>query len=160
MIDHKQLREHIIRPVLKYLGKYSEGAEELLIFTAAAESRMGHYINQVSGPALGIYQMEPFTHDSIWHDYLKHRSVLRELVSELAIPEWHPDNDIPSAHQLRGNLYYATAMTRMKYLPFDRPIPAASDIQGLAHYWKDCYNTSLGAGTVSGAIRKYMEAVR
>jgi hypothetical protein len=61
MFNITQFRELLIRPVLDSLQMYSKDAEELLVFTCAAESNGGTYLHQVKGPALGIYQCEPST---------------------------------------------------------------------------------------------------
>lgn len=140
-----QLREYIIRPTLKQMGLYSEAAEELLMLTAATESLCGKYLHQVGGPALGIYQMEPATHNDIWGNYLKHKPGTANAVKVFG----------SSSAQLPGNLYYATAMARVHYLRRPERLPSAMDVDGLARYWKDHYNTHLGKGTVEKAADNY-----
>lgn len=140
-----QLREYVTRPVLKKMGVYSEAAEELLMLTAAQESLCGKFVHQVGGPALGIYQMEPATHDDIWDNFLRYKSGLREVVQRLG----------RLSAELPGNLYYATAMTRVHYLRVDERLPSAMDVDGLANYWKRHYNTIKGAGTVAEAVGHY-----
>ena len=62
-MNAKDLREDVVRPVLKVMDKWSEAAENLVLGTAAKESAMGQDLRQRGGgPALGIYQMEPATH--------------------------------------------------------------------------------------------------
>lgn len=139
------LREYIIRPTLKGLELYSEAAEELLMLTAATESLCGKYLHQVGGPALGIYQMEPATCHDIYDNYLKYRPEIAKKVALFG----------GSYRDLPGNLYYATAMARVHYLRRPEPLPSASDVQALANYWKQHFNTHLGAGTVEKAIEKY-----
>lgn len=140
-----QLREYIIRPTLKSMGLYSEAAEELLMLTAATESLCGRYLHQVGGPALGIYQMEPATCHDIYDNYLKYRPELAKKVALFG----------GSYRDLPGNLYYATAMARVHYLRRPEELPSAMDERGLAQFWKDHYNTHLGAGTVEKAIENY-----
>jgi len=63
MTDADHLRREIIAPALRHIGMWSGAAENLLLGTAAVESRMGTYLRQVGGgPALGIWQVEPVTH--------------------------------------------------------------------------------------------------
>lgn len=143
-----QLREYVIRPTLKFIGHYSEAAEELLMLTAAAESELGHYIHQVGGPALGIYQMEPATHDDIHANWLRYKA-MRDAVQQLG----------SEARDLPGNLYYATAMARCHYLRVSEALPNPISPESLAQYWKDHYNTHQGAGTVAEAVEKYHEFV-
>lgn len=139
------LREYVIRPVLRRMALYSEAAEELLMLTAATESLCGEYLHQVGGPALGIFQMEPATHDDIWQNYLRYREGLADVVETFG----------REAKHLAGNLYYATAMARVHYLRVPERLPSPMDTAALADYWKRHYNTALGAGEVAEAIEKY-----
>ena len=140
-----QLREYVIRPVLKDLCLYSEAAEELLMLTAATESLCGKFIHQVGGPALGIFQMEPNTHDDIWENFLKYKPALAAKVMRYG----------KEARELPGNIYYACAMARVHYLRKPDRLPSADDIDGLAAYWKKHYNTHLGAGDPDEAVSNY-----
>ena len=140
-----QLREYIIRPTLNRIGLYSEAAEELLMLTAATESLCGKFVHQVGGPALGIFQMEPRTHDDIWENFLKYKPALAMHVKTYG----------RISQQLPGSLYYACAMARAHYLRVPERLPSAMDVDGLAQYWKDHYNTHLGAGTPAKAIENY-----
>lgn len=65
MLDCSQFRALIIEPVLSKLQLYSKDAEELLVFTCAAESLGGTLLHQIQGPAVGIFQMEPNTYTDI-----------------------------------------------------------------------------------------------
>jgi hypothetical protein len=49
------LRQYVIRPTLQRLGLWSLAAENLLLGTAAQESKLGYYLHQLEGPALGLY---------------------------------------------------------------------------------------------------------
>jgi hypothetical protein len=157
MIDHEQLRKHIIRPTLKFFNLFSKSAEELLILTCAQESKGGTYLHQIKGPALGIYQMEPATHDDIWINFLKYATKLRnDIYSYMDIETM----DIPSKYLMVGNLYYATIMSRLHYLRVSEDLPGSSDVVGLAKYWNKYYNRNPDKGTDEEAIRSYMEYVR
>lgn len=153
-IDSKQLREYIIQPVLKEIGCYSKNAEELLLLTAAQESHLGTYLHQLDvGPAKGIYQMEPSTHDDIWENFLRYRKRLSGKVQQYELSK--PNN----ADQMAGNLYYATAMARCHYLRFSESLPEHNDIEGMAQYYKKYYNTHKGKATVKEAISNYNKYV-
>jgi hypothetical protein len=140
MIDPKQLLNEIIRPVIKDLALWSANAERLILGTACQESACGKYLVQIRGPALGIFQMEPPTHDDIWNNFLRYRPDLAEKINLLAI------NDTPTAEEMTGNLYYAAAMCRVHYLRDSEPIPTT--LAGQAAYWKRVYNTEAGKGTI------------
>src|SRR6266566_1626681 len=69
-----QLRFYIVRPALSLLGPAlsTRFAEDLLIATCAQESRLGEYVHQVNGPALGIFQIEPASLTDLWF-WIQHR---------------------------------------------------------------------------------------
>ena len=146
--DKNQFRE-LIEDVLREADLYSESAVELLMLTCAVESNFGTYIEQITGPALGVFQMEPNTHNDIWDNYLKYKTELAYSVDRQSI-------DCLSAG-LRTNLAYAIIMARVHYLRVPVPLPEADDVEGLADYWKRYYNTRLGKGTREKAITKYKE---
>lgn len=146
-----QLREYVIEPVLRYLGLYSLAAENLLIGTVMVESR-ANYIHQLKGgPALGLFQMEPATHDDIHRNYLAYRKDLEAKVYDIA-GGWQASS---LANEMIGNVNYAAAMARIHYLRVPEPLPDANDVEGLAAYWKEHYNTALGAGSVQDFVNNY-----
>lgn len=150
MIDAAHLRQHVIRPALKHLSLWSEAAEDLLLGTAAVESRLGTYLVQVGGgPALSPWQIEPATHADLWINYLRHRPPLRDFVRALAPPHLHsgdPEVQV-DADALVASLWYAAAIARLVYRRSPLPLPAAGDWRGMAETWKAAYNTPLGKGT-------------
>lgn len=153
-INCSQLRHCIIRPTLKDMGFWSLGAETLLLSTAAVESHMGTYIKQVGGPALGVYQMEPITHDDIVENYLAYRQPIRErLMYAFGLTNFEPE-------RLLYDLRYATVMGRLHYLRVREALPTHDNIGAMALYWKQYYNTQLGAGTVAKFVEAYERFVK
>lgn len=149
MIDPDQLTRLIIRPSLKLMGMHSRAAEQLLLGTACAESACGKYLHQVGGPALGIYQMEPFTHDDIWGTYIKYRLDLGISMRHIISPEDLGKPGMPPKSALLvHDLRYATIMARLKYRRSPMPLPVAGDWEGMAAMWKAVYNSAAGKGTV------------
>ena len=151
----------IIKPVLESMGYYSVAAENLLLGTALQESGL-RYLKQLGGgPALGVYQMEPATHQDIWINYLNAREDLKYKVLE-----WHEESMIddpvnaeevtrqPSA--MTWNLAYATAMARVHYLRVPEPLPEAHNVMDMAEYWKAHFNTPRGAGTPEEYVANYV----
>ena len=134
---------------------HSTAAERLLLGTAAAESLL-KYRKQIGGPALGLFQMEPRSHDDIYENFLNYpgRAVLRQKIIGLLS---HPDADKYDA--LVNNDPYACAMARVQYYRFPAPMPAADDLDALARYWKRYYNTASGAGTIAGFKEKWRAVV-
>lgn len=158
MIDKTQLRTLIVEPVLRKLDLYSPVAVNLLLGTAAQESRMGTYIKQLgTGPALGIYQMEPATHKDLWQNYLRFQQPLAKKVEAYSLMDQHWNDP---AEEMIGNLYYATAMARVHYRRVKSALPTdPNDLAAIARYWKKFYNTVLGAGTEAEFIANYKKYV-
>ncbi len=150
MINIDQLKEYIIKPTLSHLKLYSLDAVELLLFTAAAESKGGTYIHQINGPALGIYQCEPATHDDIWKNYLRYRiDLVNILYSKLNV------TTPPIASRLIYDMQYATAMCRLHFLRVKEPLPSFEDVEAMYKYYKKHYNTNKGKATKEKSIKAY-----
>lgn len=149
MILCTDLRKYVVRPTLKKMGMWSESAEALILGTAAHESRLGTYLHQVNGPALGIYQIEPNTHQDLWKNYLSYRSDKAAMMSGFASRNNSSiQNMSVDDQELICNMAYATAVCRMIYYRRPEPLPDSKDLPGLAAYWKTHYNTEQGRGTV------------
>ena len=142
----------LITETLKYIGCYSEDAVNLLLGTMAQESAFGKYRRQLgNGPALGVFQMEPRTHDDIVKNFLSYHKDLGKKILEISgLAQFSP-------MQLEGNDRYAISMARMQYWRFPDRMP--HDIQGYAMLWKSRYNTPLGAGTVEEYVKNYHKYV-
>lgn len=143
-INARQLREQIIAPALKAINAYSPAAENLVFGTACAESACGHFLRQFpAGPALGIFQIERATHNDMWNNYIMKRpqlhAALRERVGIGPVESLQ--------ERLISDLLYSAMMCRVFYLRVPAALPAATDVQGMAEYWKKYYNTHLGKGT-------------
>lgn len=152
MIDSTHLLKHVVRPVLRHLGLGGGRAEALVLGTAAQESKCGLWLVQLNnGPAQGIYQMEPATHDDLWNNYIQHRPQLAAKVNYYRC-RW--GNGL-GAEEMVGNIYYATAMCRIHYLRVPEALP--HDLVGQAEYWKKYWNTHLGAGTVEEYLSNWRQ---
>lgn len=152
-IDVGQLRRLVIRPSLEYIGLWSQAAENLVVGTALTESR-GEYLKQLgSGPALGLWQMEPATHADIWEHFLAYQDDLADRVRGLQTVRADDFHE-----ELVGNLFYAAAMCRVHYRRVPAALPLPGDKVGLARYWKEHYNTPAGAGTVPKALPYFEQA--
>lgn len=151
-INANDLRQYVIQPALQSIGLWSQAAENLLLGTAAKESKLGYYLKQIRGPALGIYQIEPATHQSILKDTLAGLPVLATKIKGLATSVILDD-------ELIYNLRYATAIARMVYYRIKAPLPAADDVMGLANYWKQYYNTVHGAGQPNEFVAAYNQLI-
>lgn len=135
----------------------------LLVGTAAVESSFRDRIQKGGGPARGLWQVEPETAASIFHNYLRYRIRSRRRKKALwerfmwvwlrleNIPYFEPSKAELGFH-LQHNDRFCCALARLKYLPVPWAIP--SDLPGQAAYWKEEYNTATGAGH----IQQYLAA--
>lgn len=152
-MNEEQLLENIIRPVLKDLKMHSSAAEILMLGTAIIESDL-HYIKQIKGPALGIYQVEPGTHKDNFVNYLnfRGRDFVKRRIDKFSVVYTgiHPPHE-----QLVWNLAYATAQARLVYWRRPDPLPEKNDAEGLASYHKQHYNTYKGKTEVLKSIKVF-----
>ena len=132
----------IIEPALQAIQLWSPGAAQLLLGTAIQESRLSQRHQLGGGPALGLWQMEPFTYADIHDNYLKYRPDLMARVLKLGEAEVWPDAEWLVAHDK-----FACGLARVKYLRAPTQLPSFGDIAGQARYWKVNYNSLLGAGS-------------
>lgn len=155
MLNITQFRELIVKSSLNDLLLYSEDAEELLVFTCAAESSGGTYLQQVNGPALGIYQLEPMTYNDIWYNFimLEHR-LATKFFNNFNV------NRIPCESRLIYDLRFATALCRIFYLRIQEKLPPASDVNAIWDYYKKYYNTNEGQAEKEESIKKYHDFVQ
>jgi hypothetical protein len=155
IVDPKQFREYVVRPTLLYLGDYRPNMENLLVGTAWHESKGCSYLHQLGGgPALGVFQIEPFTHHDQWGSYLNYHQAAHDLILKLASVRSMHDGR-PDDSELIGNMPYACAIAWCKYKRAPQEMPAAADLRGLAEYWKHIYNSNGGAGTIDQWLADY-----
>ncbi len=166
MINIGQLRTYIIQPALKAMGDYSPDIEEMLIAICAQETQGGTYLKQIHGPALGIYQMEPGTHDSIWlnqlsnsypstlHGATTHR-VLNNIGEKIISACQYSVLYHPSAEMMIYNLWYATMMARAFWLDVHEPIPNKDDLASIWLQYKKYWNTPAGEATKQEFFNNY-----
>lgn len=149
-------REYVVRPALQTVNLWSVVAEELLMGTAAQESGF-QYLEQVRGPALGVFQIEPDTYYDLWSRYLAYRP---ELADKARFWQVNRPGAPPAPDQLVWNLRYAAVICRLIYYrrPFLMPQLLVSP-QQLGAIWKQAYNTYKGAGTVAQFVSSYNRLV-
>lgn len=152
MLDVKQMRHYLVKPSLDAMGLWSQAAEDLVVGTMVQESVIGdgktQYIHQLgNGPALGLFQMEPATHDWLMGEFL-----LRYPVLHNSVRKWTLTGD---AEEMIWNHRYACIMCRIRYYAVPAALPPAGDIMAYANYWKKWYNTPAGAGTPMEFATKY-----
>lgn len=158
-MNTQQIREYVVRPTLQRLTNvvpYTQAAENLVFGTGLVESAYGA-IDQGApgpGPAYGFWQMENPTYTDLWNNFIRGRPALRDLLLAMS-----SGGIYQPVTELHGNLFYAAAMCRVQYMRASAPLPIAIDVAGMAAYWKQYYNTPLGAGTIERATPFFQQAV-
>ena len=141
MMKVADLRDIVVVPTLTHLGLASPAAVALLLGTAVQESGCQAFRQMGGGPARGLWQIEPATHDDVTARVLTRYPHLHARLSEI-VGLWPTRTE-----QLATNLCYGAAICRLKYYLDPAPLPADGDLPGLAALWKRVYNTPLGKGT-------------
>lgn len=149
-----QLKRYVVAPALEAIGLGGEAAVNLLTGTALVESQ-AMYLRQVGGPALGMWQMEPATHDDCWRNFLDYeaRRPLAVRIAGMAA------SDMPRVEQLVCNLRYACVMARVKYYRVAQALPEASDAAAMSAYHKRWYNTFAGAADIQRNLPLFQCAI-
>ena len=144
----------VIRPALEKLSLWSLSAEELVLGTAIVESGLTYLKQHGDGPALGLWQVEPATHDDLYTNFLNYRPELGSKLMQLRAPNLSMDENLAT------NLMYGAAVCRLCYYRKPDALPEAGDIEGQANFWKQHYNTIFGKGTVSKYVYKVQQVLK
>jgi hypothetical protein len=151
VINPKQLRDLITRTLKEIPHGYSEDAVELLMMIAAHESRLGTYLRQVGGPALGVFQMEPATHDDVWENG-------DSCVSNASSMGY----DLECADMLEYDIRYQIFMARQKLFMISEPLPSSEgasseNISLMSDYCKEYWNTVDGSADAFEYFNAYLD---
>lgn len=136
MLDIDQYQQEILIPLIAGMAGFGNEAITTMTMIAAHESRGGTFVvQQESRIAKGLYQMEDFTHDSIWRnsDNIWSDATKLGIITKGQLAK----NIQPSAERLIYDMRYATFMAR-KYLHMDkRPLPKGleSTAEYCCNYW-------------------------
>lgn len=148
-MDKKQWRV-LITETLKEIDLYSEDSVNLLMGTAAQESRF-KYIQQLGGgPAKGYFQMEPATYRDHMQWLVRYKKKLSGKILKVSGVENYDANYLYSA-------VHAICMARIHYLR--KPTVLPDNLEGYAYYYKKHYNTYLGKATTKEFIHNYKKYV-
>lgn len=144
------LRLFVIRPALTLTSLWSQSAENLLCGTILAESG-GAALKQRGGPALGLYQTEPRTHNTIKTSLLQpdDEILLAKVLQSCGLKE------LPTHDALVWNLRYATIVARLVYRLTLTDLPDANDATALANYHKLYYNTLKGKSDPKKTVKLF-----
>jgi len=101
-INHMQ--QQVIYPALNKMGMWSEAAGELVLGTAIVESNLTYLKQHGEGPALGLWQVEPATHEDLYANYLNFRPEMMSRLMELRSPALNMNENLAT------NLMYGAAV--------------------------------------------------
>jgi hypothetical protein len=160
VINLAQYKQYILQPVLKKLEMYSPEAMALMEGTGLQESGFKYLVQLGGGPAVGFYQMEMDTAEDIVYRYAQNKNdEFRERITKvIPIPLWLMTSE-ELKWELTVNLALQVVLARLKYWMVPDPIPPDRDFKAHAEYWKQHYNTPLGAGTVEQYLNNWKKGV-
>ena len=150
-----QLKHLVVAPACAAIGLDSPAAINLVAGTALAESA-GTYLHQLgSGPALGLWEVEPATAHDVFDRWLGLSDQAELRAKVLALLPAGADIE----ERLVTDLRFAAVMCRLRYRMAEPPLPAADDAAGLAGYHKSVYNTAGGAANVAHNTPLFAQAI-
>ena len=153
-MNKKQLVDSVIIPTLKEIPKgYTTEAELAVTMIIAHESRRGHYLHQTGkGPALGLIQMEPTTHESTWEfgDSIWTNALLLGIIT----PQQRRCGIHPPAERLIYDLRYNVFMARQRLFMKLGALPKS--VHGMSKYLKRHWNSVGGAADDHSYMDDYL----
>ena len=124
-LSPKELREMVIRPTLKSLGKYSQAAENLLMAIALIKQENAQRLDTHCNKNYGIFQIDAPSHQRVWDKYLAFNPELASKIRGLASQREflkHPHLELTT------NLSYATAIAWALHLAYPKAKKRSSDL--------------------------------
>ncbi len=139
-MTYQQAKAFIAEALLDQ-GLHSDAAAELMLMIAAHESLGFKFRRQIGGgPALGVFQMEPPTHEDTWR---RSRSIMRNAKR---------CGYTQDAKRLETDDRYAIFVARHRIMLDPKPIPTTP--QAMAEWCKHEWNGN-GKATPEEYLRDY-----
>jgi hypothetical protein len=153
-----QVKALIIRPVLaEFPDRYgTEAAVNLLAGTMLAESGGINLAQLGGGPARGLWQMEQETHDDCYVNFLNFQG---QEVLKITVQGFLGAQPSDPMVAMCGNLFYACAMARVKYIRSPLALPAATDAVAMADYHKAVYNSAFGSANATANVPLFQAGI-
>lgn len=155
------IKREIARPILAEMSLPGDLTARVNLMTgiAAVESGLRHKV-QVGGPALGFWQMEPFTHDDCWTWLGYPQNAFLQSIGLSLLPAQYNGVGSGSARAMVACDAYAVFMAAIKFYRTPFSLPRATDAFGMCSVWKGGYNGPTGAGAVtSDRISLFQDAI-
>ena len=156
-LEIEQVRTFVVRAALYRIELWSAAAENLVLGTFMQESELRALKQYGTGPALGLPQVEPATHTSLWVHSIPGIKGLGEKLKALLAPVDHEQLPLPNELALTHNLLYAAAICRVRYYIVPQRLPLQNDPMSMATYWLRYYNAG-GKGTIAAALPDFQRA--
>lgn len=152
-----QIKRLVVAPAIEDLAA-PDATARINLVTGIGLAETGYCALQQwdHGPALGWWQMERDTHNSLWLNYLatgKAGGIYGARMMRMC------GVGVERTSQLVSNLRYAAAMTGSFFLALPAPLPDADDAEGMADYHKTYYNTSLGKANSAANVSLFRAAI-
>lgn len=152
-MNKEQLVNLVIIPTLKEIPKgLSAESVQAITMIIAHESKRGNFIKQMGkGPALGLIQMEPTTHDSTWEhgDSIWKNAFQMGILTEREFKEKRQ----PLVGRLIYDLRYNVFMCRQRL--FMKPEALPKTPYQMSEYLKKFWNSADGAADSNSYLRDY-----
>jgi len=141
-MNKNQLLNHVVIPMLKDIPKgLTEQSKLAIMMIIAHESKRGEFIKQIGkGPAVGLIQMEPRTHDSTWK--FGDSIWINAMNAGIITPQEKASGIHPPAERLIYDLKYNVFMARQRL--FMKPGTLPSDLVSMSLYLKKHWNSVVG----------------
>ena len=136
----------IIAYTLDKLDMDSDAARELIFATGKAESGY-RALEQMGGPAVGFFQVEPATIQDVWDNYVFYRPQIKLDLYALGLDDSNMELSV------MGSIILQAAFARLQYRRVKDPLPSVGDLEAQGKYWKQFYNTELGRGTIEHFLK-------
>ena len=155
MINPDQIKG-LIKRVLQKIDLYSPEAAEFIYNIGLVESKY-IYIEQIQGPAKGVFQCESWVGVDIIKNYLQYRPDLMKSVASACYLDWShftAPREKDWEYILTTNLAAQIVFCRLHLRRIPKKLPRTLEEQAMQ--WKKWYNTAKGRGTPE----KYCEIVQ
>lgn len=148
-LNISQFKREIVTPVVMSLNLPGDPIARIQLHVGIplVESGLRDLRQQNGGPALGLCQMEPATHDDLWQTFLEARPALSQVIRGYLPARFSISGGSASA-ALTESLAYSVAMSCARFYRSSTPLPLRGDAVAQCQAWKAGYNTGLGSGRV------------
>lgn len=148
----KETIKKIVKEVCTVLGNgKNNNADKLILGTIAQETHMGTYPDSTPGEkGIGLCQFDKIAYEDVILNTKEYKK--KKILKEFGI-----DINKVTYKELEFSPVLSIIFCRLKYqrVPDVIPLP----LEGMASYWKEHYNSFLGAGSPEDFISNYKKYI-